>query len=125
MTPRKKPRTHVMLAGRSVPLLEAALMAQEADRRGVLPRKVRRVALPQPAPTHVVISGQRLSLEAAAIFAREADARGVLLGALISDVLNKQAPRLERRAKQGKTRKTVAKTSKPRRDSAEDDPPGP
>ena len=71
--------------------MRAALIAVEADRRGVVPRKVRRVVVPDPAPTHVVLARHQVSVEAAAIFAREADARGVLIEELITQILNEEA----------------------------------
>jgi len=107
MSKRTKPRARVTIAGRKVPVLRAALMAQEADRRGVLPRQVRRVGVPEPAPTHVFIASQRLSVEAAAVFAEVADARGILLEALLAQILNEQAVKIGQRARRRETRRPL------------------
>jgi len=107
MPKRSKPRTHVTIGGHTVPVLRAALIAVEAHRRGVLPRKVRRVGVPKPAPTHVVVAWQRLSVEAAAIFAEQADAQGILIEALITKVLLEEAERIGQRARRRGTRRPL------------------
>jgi len=120
MPKRTKPRTHVVLGGQKVSLLRAALIAQEADRRGVLPHKVRRVVEPKHDPTHVVIAHQRLSIEAAAVFAVVADTRGVLLETLITEILNEEAVRLDRRTRRPETQRPRDETSRSAPDSHDD-----
>jgi len=108
MTKRTKLRASIKRVGQTVPVLRAALIAVEADRLGVLPRKVRRVEIPDPAPTHVVIARQTVSVQAAAILAEEADARGLLLETLVTQIVHEAASGFDRRAKRRRTRKSLA-----------------
>jgi hypothetical protein len=85
----------VWLGGRRVPLVKAALMGQEADRRHLTPSRVVRVEVPDPAPTHVKIAGKRLTVRAAALIAAEADARGVEPAKVIAASLEEQVPQME------------------------------
>ena len=67
----------VTIGGREVSHLEAALIAQKADRLGVCPSAVGKVRFPRRTPKEVVLSGYRLTLATAATIAATADARGV------------------------------------------------
>ena len=46
-------RETVRIGGREVPIVVAALIAEEADRLGLLPSQVGDVVFPEPAPTQV------------------------------------------------------------------------
>jgi hypothetical protein len=80
-------------------VLLAALIAQEADRLGVLPGQVGDVVVPEPEPSTVVIAGFRLSLEAGAQIAALADAEGLTPKKLIEKVVTEHAEALHRRAR--------------------------
>jgi len=110
MTKRTKQRTRVRIGGRRVPLLRAALIAVEADRLGVLPRKVGTLEVPDPAPTHVVIARQTVSVYAAAILGEQADAQGVTLEALVTRIVHEKAERIGQRARRPETRKALVGT---------------
>jgi len=89
----------VRIGGREVPVLVAALIAQEADRLGILPGQVGDVALPDPPPTSVVIAGFRLSLVAGAHIAALADAEKLRPKKLLEKLVTEHAQALERRAR--------------------------
>jgi hypothetical protein len=114
---RKKADSTVILGGREVTLLKAALIAQEADRLDLVPGQVRRVTVPRPAPTHVVITGYRLTIATGAAIAAEADARGVRPKKLIEAIVMEHANALTRRARRRGTKKVLQGTFSVRSDS--------
>jgi hypothetical protein len=105
--PKKAARETVPIGGREVPLLKAALIAQEADQRSILPGKVRVVVTPHPAPTHVEIAGYRLTVSTAAVIASVADAEGIKPRKVIESVLEEHTGASNRRARTRETRKTL------------------
>jgi hypothetical protein len=100
----------VMIGGREVSLLMAALLAQEADRLGVLPGQVRQLAVPDPAPTHVLISGFRLSIGTGAAIAAASDAQAMLPVKVIESILREYAESLGRKARTRKTARALEGT---------------
>ncbi len=105
--PRHLPDT-VTIGGKQVPLLRAALIAQEADRRKVLPREVREVAIPSPAPSHVNVCRCHLSVGAAAALAAAADAQGLQIEKVIRVIVEDYAaPHEPMRARTRDTRRRV------------------
>jgi len=121
MPKRTKPlpayvKPYVKIGGQMLPVLQAALMAVAADRRKVIPRKILAVTMPTLAPTQVIIARQRVSVETAALLAEVADSRGILLKALITEVLQDHASRLDRRASPRETHKKPAKGKSPHRE---------
>ncbi len=100
--PNDTPAT-VTIGGREVPLLMAALMAQEADRLGVLPDQVRHVAVPDPVPTHVLISRLRQTIGPGAAIATASDAQAMLPVKVIESILRDYAEALGRKARARKT----------------------
>ncbi|HLL52258.1 MAG TPA: hypothetical protein VK447_01845 [Myxococcaceae bacterium] len=99
MPNRKKPPATVSIGGREVPLVVAALIAQESDRLGIPPGQVGEVTSPEPAPTHVEIAGYRLTIETGAQLAAQADALGVLPKRAIEGIVTEHVEALERRAR--------------------------
>jgi len=100
MTNRSK-RTVVTIAGRSVALTRAALMAKEAQRRKVLLRDVGPVVIPKPPPTHVKIAGKLLTLEAAACIAEEADRKRLLPKEVMERIVTRRAQWFLRKERRG------------------------
>jgi hypothetical protein len=103
-----EPVPTVTIGGREVSHLEAALIAQEADRLGVRPSAVGDVAIPRRAPRRVVLSGYRLTLATAATIAAVADAKGLppvrLLEAIAEEYvrsLNRKRARKKPRGRRG------------------------
>lgn len=106
MTPYKA-RSTVAIGGREVPLLTAALLAQEADRLGILSGNVGDVVVPVPEPTHVRIAGFRLTIATAAAIATVADAQGMHPKRLLESIVEEQTETLNRRARRRDTRRTL------------------
>lgn len=102
-----KERSTVMVGGRQVPDLVAALLAQEADRLGILPRRVGDVVIPTPAPTHVRIAGYRLTITTAAAIATVADAQGMHPRRVLESIVEEQTEALNRRARRRDTGRTL------------------
>ena len=107
MTPHNAAQT-VPIGGHQVTVLVAALIAQEADRLGVLPNDVGDVAIPDPAPTHVTIAGYRLTIGTAAAIATAADEQGMHPKRVIESIVEERAEALDRRARTRETRPTLA-----------------
>jgi hypothetical protein len=87
----------VTIGGREVTHLEAALIAQKADRLGVCPSAVGKVRFPRRTPKEVVLSGYRLTLATAATIAATADARGVPPVRVIESIAEEYAEQLNRK----------------------------
>jgi len=87
----------VTIGGREVSHLEAALIAQKADRLGVCPSAVGKVRFPRRTPREVVLSGYRLTLATAATIAATADARGVPPVRVIESIAEEYAEQLNRK----------------------------
>jgi hypothetical protein len=111
MPTRKEPAATVTIGGREVPLLKAALIAQEADCLGVLPHQVGDVVIPQPAPAHVMIADLRLSIAAGAEIAAAADARGVHPVRVIQSIVRDYAKSLNKRIRKQETTRAPDATS--------------
>ncbi|HLL84269.1 MAG TPA: hypothetical protein VK420_16520 [Longimicrobium sp.] len=92
-------RQSVRLRGRQVSALKAALIAQEADRLGVLPRDVGDVVVPKPAPKTVLLAGFTVSIAAGAAIAEVSDAEGIHPKKLIERITHEYAEALDRRAR--------------------------
>jgi len=97
MEPSNEPAPTVTIAGRDVSHLEAALIAQEADRLGVRPSAVGKVRISRRAPKRVVLSGYRLTLATAATIAATADARGVPPVRVIESIAEEYVEELNRK----------------------------
>ena len=97
----------VRLAGREVPVLVAALTAQEADRRGVLVRDVGDVTVPDPAPTTVAIAGIRISIATGAQIAIAADKRGLHPKKALEVIVQEEVEALKRRARRPDTKRSL------------------
>jgi hypothetical protein len=91
---KRRTRKRIWLGGKRVPLVVAALMGQEADRRHVTPSRAGRVKIPDPAPTHVEIAGNRLTVRAAARLASAAAYLGVEPSELIAEILEERAQQM-------------------------------
>ncbi|HLL52446.1 MAG TPA: hypothetical protein VK447_02810 [Myxococcaceae bacterium] len=102
MKTRDESAPTVTIGGREVDHLEAALIAQEADRLGVSPGAVGEVAIPRRAPRRVVLSGYRLTLATAAKIAAVAGAKGVPPVRVIEAIAEEYVESLNRK----RTRKT-------------------
>lgn len=102
MTIHEDPAATVPIGGKEVPVWLAALIAQEADRLGLLPSKVGDLVLPERVPTHVQIAGFTFTVEAAAQLAAEADAREMLLPEVMGALLDEHFARRKRRGKEGR-----------------------
>jgi len=81
-------------------------MAQEADRRDIVPSKVRDVVIPEPEPTHLLIAGFSLSIATCAQIARVAAARKMhprkLMGLIVIEGAKKfDKPKRTRKQKMG------------------------
>jgi hypothetical protein len=105
-----EPAPTVAIGGREVSIVMAALIAQEADRLGILPGLVGDVAIPDPAPTHVVLSGFRLSVATGAAIAAAADARGLHPVRVIQSIVQEQAEALARKARTRETTRPLEGT---------------
>jgi len=99
----------VEIGGKAVPVVRAAFLCLEADRLHVVPGKVARVRVPDPAPTYVEIAGVRVSLDAAAQIAAAADAAGVTPAQMVTTIVEEHGSNLSKpkRARQRGTRRTV------------------
>ena len=99
-------RESVRIGGKKVSVLRAALMAQEADRLGVLVGKVEDLVLPRSAPATVRIAGITVSIAAGATLARVADEEALHPKKLIEQIVHEHAQALGRRARRrGTTRR--------------------
>ncbi len=94
------------IGGKDVSRLVAALMAEVADRRGVLLSEVGDVAIPNPTPSTVRIAGFTVSLEAGAAIAAEADARGLHPKKLIEAIVVEHVEALGRRGRRRAPRRS-------------------
>jgi hypothetical protein len=103
MNPLDEPAPTVTIGGREVTQVVAALIAQEADRLGILPGQVGDVVLPTPEPTHVMISGLRLTIATSAAIAAFADANGLHPVRVIQDIVREHAEALDRKARTRET----------------------
>ena len=77
MTTHNRPPATVTIAGQTVPLLQAALMFQEAYRLGVQLGEVGAVEFPESVPRSIAIGGKRISVAAGAALAVASDSQGV------------------------------------------------
>jgi hypothetical protein len=97
-------RRTVVIGGREVPILVAALIAQDAARLEIPPCQVGDVAMPEPAPATVELAGHCVvSIEVGAQLAAEADAKGLRIGELMSLIVNERLDALDRRARRRDT----------------------
>ncbi len=103
-------RETVWIGGREVPIVVAALIAEEADRLGLLPSQVGDVVIPVPAPSHVEISGLRLSIATAAALAEAADEKGVHPVRMVELVVREHAEDLNKRARTRETTRPLEGT---------------
>jgi hypothetical protein len=108
MTSRDKPPTTVAIAGKTVSLLQAALMVQQADRLGVLPGEVGTIVPSEPTPTSVEIGGKAVSIEAGAALAVASDSQGMpprkLLDSLVETYIKEMHLQEEAKALQSAVR---------------------
>ena len=93
-SPYEPPAT-VRVGRRELPLLVAALLAQESDRLRILPSKVGDVVIPDPAPKTVRISEYDLPIDVAAQIAVEAEAKGQLPEDVMAGVIEEWVQALE------------------------------
>ena len=110
MNPLNEPAPTVTIGGREVSHLVAALIAQEVDRLGILPREVGDVAIPSPEPTHVTISGLRLSIATGAAIAAVADQQGLHPVRVIQGIVREHAEALARKARTRETARPLEGT---------------
>jgi hypothetical protein len=106
----KEPVPTVTIGGREVSHLVAALIAQEADRLGILPGEVGDVVIPSPEPTHVMMSGLRLSIDTSAAIAAVADKQGLHPISVIQDIVREHAESLDRKARTRETTRPLEGT---------------
>jgi hypothetical protein len=89
----------VRIGGRDVSEVMAALMAQEADRLGVLPGELGELSLPDPVPATVRISGFEVSIGTGAAIAKAADELRLHPKRLIEKIVEEHAEARARRAR--------------------------